>query len=546
MIIQFSPFVLLYLAAVAIGLFFLLLTQKLPDSPGKRPMQAVVLGTVIWSAAYSVELSSADLGTNLAATLIEYLGILIITPALLLFVLCYTGRDRYVTRNTLVLLMTVPALTFLALLTNPSHLLYYTSVTPYTVGDLILFLYEYGPLFWVAICYSYLLTAFSVSILILALMDYPVFYRPQITLVIIATLLPVLTSVVYITKLGPFPGLQITPVVFTLVGGVLVFASVKHHLFTILPRTQCRIPEYLTDGILITDDAGRVIYMNPAAEACLLVNAPEAIGQNIVDILPLSPAGDGIVEFKSPDGALLEVTRLTIKESGALGRISILHDISHQRRAEIGLREANRQLSLLSSVTRHDILNQITVVQGCIELSRDISPGPEYERYLAIMKTATDRIQSEIEFTRIYQDLGTQEPQWLELSSIIKAPCCIRLSIDCSGYVVYADPMLPKVFENLFDNAKRHGERVTEISISCDVVERTLRITVSDDGAGIPEEEKEKIFARGYGKNTGFGLFLVRDILAITGIAIHEDGTFGAGARFVILVPDGGWKGDQG
>jgi signal transduction histidine kinase len=58
-----------------------------------------------------------------------------------------------------------------------------------------------------------------------------------------------------------------------------------------------------------------------------------------------------------------------------------------------------------------------------------------------------------------------------------------------------------------------------------------------DNGTGIPQSEKEKIFKRGYGKNTGFGLFLVREVLGLTGISIKETGTPGQGSRFGIKVP---------
>ena len=58
-----------------------------------------------------------------------------------------------------------------------------------------------------------------------------------------------------------------------------------------------------------------------------------------------------------------------------------------------------------------------------------------------------------------------------------------------------------------------------------------------DNGTGIEESEKEKIFERGYGKNTGFGLFLVREVLALTGITITETGHPGQGARFLMKVP---------
>ena len=69
-----------------------------------------------------------------------------------------------------------------------------------------------------------------------------------------------------------------------------------------------------------------------------------------------------------------------------------------------------------------------------------------------------------------------------------------------------------------------------------------LIIVCEDNGTGIDPSEKEKIFGRGYGKNTGLGLALSREILEITGMTLRETGTQGAGARFEIRVPDGTYR----
>ena len=97
--------------------------------------------------------------------------------------------------------------------------------------------------------------------------------------------------------------------------------------------------------------------------------------------------------------------------------------------------------------------------------------------------------------------------------------------------------MIGRVFFNLFDNAVRHGKSVTHITVGCEQVRDNMVITVEDNGTADPPGEKQKIFDKGYGKHTGFGLFLVREILAITGISINETGTYGKGARFEITVP---------
>ncbi|PKL58340.1 MAG: hypothetical protein CVV34_02790, partial [Methanomicrobiales archaeon HGW-Methanomicrobiales-5] len=113
----------------------------------------------------------------------------------------------------------------------------------------------------------------------------------------------------------------------------------------------------------------------------------------------------------------------------------------------------------------------------------------------------------------------------------------------CPGVEIYADPLLEKVFFNLIDNALKYGgENLTSIRITSRVVRNGLVISVQDDGGGISADDKRKLFERGFGNHTGLGLFLSREILSITSITITETGEPGKGARFEILVPDGGYR----
>jgi signal transduction histidine kinase len=102
---------------------------------------------------------------------------------------------------------------------------------------------------------------------------------------------------------------------------------------------------------------------------------------------------------------------------------------------------------------------------------------------------------------------------------------------------LYADPLIMKVFSNLIDNAVRYGKKITKITFHYEKTADGGKIVCEDDGIGIRDDEKEKIFAFEYGLNTGLGLFLAREILIITGITITETGVAGKGARFEILCP---------
>jgi signal transduction histidine kinase len=209
---------------------------------------------------------------------------------------------------------------------------------------------------------------------------------------------------------------------------------------------------------------------------------------------------------------------------------------------------ANRKLNLLSGITRHDILNQITALSAYIDLAKEMVEDPEVIRINDKMEGVLERIRRQITFTKEYQDIGVHAPQWQDAGVLIDRVrevaenASIRLENDIHDLEIYADPLLEKIFYNLVDNAVRHGGKLTVITFSYHIREDGAVITCEDDGDGIPADEKERIFEKGFGKHTGFGLFLTREILAITKIAIRETGVLGSGARFEITVPNGSYR----
>jgi PAS domain S-box-containing protein len=219
-------------------------------------------------------------------------------------------------------------------------------------------------------------------------------------------------------------------------------------------------------------------------------------------------------------------------------------DITERRNMEDAIRGANRKLNLLNSITRHDVANQLTILQGYTGIAVTKNTDPVIADFLARIEASSLAIARQIEFTRTYQELGIHSPAWFRLDQIVvkEGNLVVTFSDSCKHADIFADPMLERVFFNLLDNAVRHGERVTGVTFRCRQDQNGLVIIVEDNGVGIPENEKEKIFMRGYGKNTGFGLFLAREILAITGITIRETGIAGEGARFEITVPNGGYR----
>jgi PAS domain S-box-containing protein len=224
--------------------------------------------------------------------------------------------------------------------------------------------------------------------------------------------------------------------------------------------------------------------------------------------------------------------------------LAISRDIAQLKQAQGALKRSNEKLNLLNSITRHDVANQLTILHGYIQLAMMKEQKTVVGDFLQKIDLACDKIQRQIEFTRTYQDLGIKAPDWFRIDQILEKtkPEGIVFTSLCRDFEIFADPMLEKVFFNIFDNAIRHGERVTSMNVRCVPDTDHLTIVIEDDGIGIPLDEKQKIFQKGFGRNTGYGLFLVREILAITDMEIHETGKHGSGARFEIRVPKSGFK----
>ena len=224
-------------------------------------------------------------------------------------------------------------------------------------------------------------------------------------------------------------------------------------------------------------------------------------------------------------------------------------EIISRRQAQESLQMSNKKLNLLSSITRHDINNYLAVQLGYLELLDRINLDSTSVRYLQKVQEAAEQMASMISFTKEYESIGISSPQWLDLRETVSeaarklflGPIALVNEIP-SGFELYSDPLIVKVFYNLIENSIRYGEKNTFIRFQVQNDSDRFSIICEDDGFGIDDNQKSMIFNRGFGKNTGLGLFLSKEILSITGLGICENGEFGKGARFQIDIPPGGYR----
>jgi PAS domain S-box-containing protein len=322
--------------------------------------------------------------------------------------------------------------------------------------------------------------------------------------------------------------------------------------------------DYANAPIIVWDSAFKIARFNNAFERLTGYEAGDVVGKELQILFPEESREESLrriegtlaedhwesveIPIRRKDGA----TRLVLWNSAnvhagngsrLVGTIAQGQDITERKRYEDACKQANKKLRLLGGITRHDLLNQVGILKGWLEIARGSKEGASTEAYLDSAMEAADVIQAHLEFASDYEKIGMARKKWLSVEEVFRAGARgldlsrISLILDLDGLEVFADSMLEKVFRNLIDNSWRHGVRVTKIHVHHEETEDGQRLIVEDDGAGVPKDEKDLIFERRIGKNKGHGLFLVKEILAIAGMTIKETGEAERGARFEILIP---------
>ncbi|HWQ68112.1 MAG TPA: CHASE4 domain-containing protein [Methanospirillum sp.] len=339
--------------------------------------------------------------------------------------------------------------------------------------------------------------------------------------------------------------------------------------------------EYLPDYIIVCGLNGEIQYINPAAVRALGYDVETMVGRSVLSYIPEEFHNTMMARFAGHDefgemttdeidllthnglrkSVIVKETKVRYHNDPAI--FLLLIDITRRKELEkeredhaqelqrysTSLHQANIKLRLLTGLTRHDALNKLSAMQILHGLAMETSDEATNHDYISHAHQAGERMKAIIGFTQEYENFGTVSCGWERIHPIIESA---KTEVSLKGAIVeneipedlevYADPIIRKVFTTLLENAVRHGGNISTIRIFCSEQDNALIITCEDDGTGIVIDEKEFIFNRGYGKHTGVGLFLSREILSITELSIRETGEQGKGARFEITVPQGKYK----
>jgi len=350
---QFTPIALLYLAAVIISLGISLNAWRLRPARGAYTFSVMALSSGIWSLGYLLGFFNADPTWKMIMLRVEYFGAHGAVMFWLWFVASYTHNTSLFSRRAVALLSFLPSITFLLVLTVPLHNFFYISYDFIFNGNLVLFVKDYGPGFYLWLVYAYSTMIGGAGVLIRGMFNMPEKFRSQIILLILVILLVLFPNLFYVIGNNPLAPYDPTCLTFVLVGILLIITMRYFRFLDVLPVAHDLVFNSVKNGVIIVDERTHIQELNPAAAELLNSSQGELLGKPIAEIFTdhhnlinnLHVIVEAKTEIKINQDRFfeLQITPIINQSGEADGRIIMFYEISDRKKAEDELR---RQVSI--------------------------------------------------------------------------------------------------------------------------------------------------------------------------------------------------------
>ena len=349
---QSSPYILpLVLSSVLSGLVALYAWDRRATASGAIPLVFLAVAIAEWSLGYALEIAGADLPTKIFWGKSQYIGIVTVPLLWIIFAYSYSTKGTRMTPRAVGLLSIVPLITLILAFTTEGHGLVWTDVQIYTVGRFSALEISHGLWFWVYWIYAYILLFGGTIFVLRSFNRTKGLFRKQNVILLIAVLTPWVGNLLYVSRLFPIPGFDITP--FALTISILVFAwgIFSFKLVNLAPVARDLVVEKMPDGMIVLDAQGRIVDINPYVQRALGLSASQAIGQRAKDLFSAWPslveryentleAQDEIVfgEGESRIWYELRMSPLVDSRERPLGRVVTVRNITEKKQTEDALR----------------------------------------------------------------------------------------------------------------------------------------------------------------------------------------------------------------
>jgi PAS domain S-box-containing protein len=532
------------------------------DVQAAMPLAALMAGVTVWTGCLALALLTTDRGLALVLSSFRLGASGLVAIGFLWVAAEIGGQDRLSDRRVVAVLSIEPVAITLLTATTDLHGLVYQSMDAGTQGfDAIEVTVGVG--FWLHVGFAYVLLLIGLALTSVRVVQSAGVYRRQAATVLVGALIGIAGNLVVLV--GSFP-VDVEPIAFAVTGILIGWSIWRYRLMDLVPVAREQVIETLADPVIVLDEGGRITDCNAAANGLLGRTDTDLIGTDATEAFStfedgsehiLSSPGDDVVELAVGD----ELRHFEIRDTPILddrnverGRVLLFHDVSDREQSRRELERQNEQLERFASVVSHDLRNPLSVAEGYLPMARETG---EDEHFDAIDESL-DRMNAIIEDVLALARQGTriEDRTAVQIEEVAKT-AWEQVDTGDAELVVAADvtigadrSRLQRLLENLFRNALEHGSdsndadplTVTVGTIGPDSPgslqpAEEFGFYVADDGVGIPEADRERVFEAGHSSSsdgTGLGLSIVQGIAEAHGWSVRAMESGSGGARFEV------------
>jgi PAS domain S-box-containing protein len=538
---QYSSYGIVLMISAAIVLSLAVYSYKKRSSNLHIYFIFLMLSVFFWCLGSAMEFFSIAVWAKIFWIKISYIGVATAAPLWFIFILDYAKYEKYLKPFYIGLLFVIPVIVLIMAFTNQWHGLLWPSITPASNQPGSLLIYGHGPVFWSNIIYSFIMVLTGILILIRMFITSSMMYRLQISVLILSGAMPLISSILYTSKVIPIPGLDVTPFGLTISGVLIALSIFKFQFLDILPVAHKILFKNMVNGVLVFDDNDRLIEVNSAAN--LIGIRQEDIGMNADDILSRFPELESMYNKHQPESEIflgdpvnrwiqVQVTPIYHDKNIFQGHLLIIQDINKRKKMEKELKKSLEERDLMMKEIHHRVKNNLMIIQSLLQLQ---SKYIKDEDALNIFRESQNRVKS---MARVHQRLYQHDdiakidfssyPRTLALDifrSYASDPNKINLNVDADNVMLDIDTAIPLglILNELISNSLKHAfpqGKNGQLTVKFNLEDDKYKLIVSDDGIGIPE-------GLNYEKSDSLGLKLVYSLSDQIGAKVKVDTTNG-------------------
>jgi PAS domain S-box-containing protein len=571
---QETPYTIPLLATAGVSVVLALYAWRHRPAAGSTPLALFMLAAAEWCLTYALELASVDLSIKMVWAKAQYFGISTAAPLVLIMVLQYTGRDRWLAPKPLMFLGIVPAIALVSAWTNEFHHLIWTETSLGSYGSFTILELEHGAGFWSFVAFSYLCLLLGTYLLVLAFRRSSPVYRAQVGVMLLGTLAPWLANAVYVSGLNPFPNLDLTPFAFTLSGLALTWGLFRFQLFDIVPIARDAVIEGMSDGVVVLDRQDRIVDINPAAERMLGRPSAVIIGKPMTRT---SSAWSEALSRVLPDGVAhkeiavvdrmgrrwhdLRISPLRHRAGRLTGRLVVIRDITQRKGVERDRELLIEELDAFAHSVAHDLKTSLTSILGFVALLRRQYAemlDEQGQHYIRIAQRAAAKMNDIIDALLLLASVRKEEQMpvgTVDMAKVVtevlhrlehiieEAKAEIVLPNSWQLAIGYG-PWIEEVWTNYLSNGLKYGGNPPRLELGSKTTEDGMvRFWVCDNGDGLTEEEQAQLFTpfarlnKSESEGHGLGLSIVQRIVERLGGEVGSESSLGEGSCFTFTLP---------